>query len=167
MPRRWGPGPVYVYESILGARRWQVYASRSFFVAMLLVGMTVVWLASDSPAIVGPAAGPLTFRQMAEVGKQFFFALAGIQLSLVMLAAPAAAAGSICTDRLRGTLLHMMVTDLSDAEIVLGKLGARLGPVLGLIACAVPVTALAALLGGIEFEALLGLFAVSAALAVL
>ena len=44
----------------------------------------------------------------------------------MMLAAPAATAGAICVDRARGTLTHMLATDLSDPEIVLGKLAARL-----------------------------------------
>ena len=61
----------------------------------------------------------------------------------------------------------MATTDLSDAEIVLGKLFSRLAPILALLACALPVVSLAALLGGIEGEALVGLFAVSAAVAVL
>ncbi len=166
MPRRWGLGPVFACETLLNARRWQVYAGRSALVLVMLVGMVIVWTGQAAPARIrgGRAA---TFRQMAEVGKGFFYALAGIQVSLVLLAAPAAAAGSICMDRARGTLLHVMVTDLSDAEIVAGKLAARLAPVFGLIACGVPVAALAALLGGIEFGALGGAFVVSLALAVL
>ena len=36
----------------------------------------------------------------------------------------------------------MLVTDLSDPEIVLGKLAARLLPVLGLVACSWPVLAI-------------------------
>ncbi len=59
------------------------------------------------------------------------------------------------------------MTDLSSAEIVLGKLGSRLAPILGLLVCALPVTALAALLGGIDPQALFSLFAVSVAIAVL
>src|SRR4051812_35822735 len=106
MRMRWGLGPVFVYESLLGARRWQVYAVRSLFVTLLLAGMAMVWIADDGPGSAGPAGG-MTRQKLAEVGQGFFYALAGIQLSLVMLAAPAAAAGSICTDRLRGTLLHM------------------------------------------------------------
>src|SRR5207237_943870 len=108
-----------------------------------------------------------TFQQMAEVGEGFFYSLTGIQVSLILLAAPAAAAGTLGMDRARGTLLHMMVTDLSDAEIVLGTLAARLFPVIGLLLCGVPVSALAALLGGIEFSALAGAFVVSSSLAVL
>lgn len=163
---RRGPGPVFLYESLLNVRRWQVYAGRSLFAFVLLAGMTVVWLTLDRAQLRlgGP---PLTFQKMAILGERFFYALAGTQVSLVLLAAPAATAGAICMDRARGTLVHMLVTDLSDAEIVLGKLGARLTPVFGMIACGVPVLALAALFGGIDFEALWGSVAVSLAIAVL
>ena len=59
------------------------------------------------------------------------------------------------------------MTDLSDAEIVLGKLSSRLAPIVGVLVCGLPVTALAALLGGIDPEALVSLFVVSVAMAVL
>jgi len=163
---RWGLGPVFVYESLLNARRWQVYAARSMFVLALLIGMGIVWIGNINQATSFNTTAPLTFQAMSRIGEKFFYALAGIQLALVLLAAPAATAGSICMDRARGTLLHMMVTDLSDVEIVLGKLAARVAPVLGLVCCALPVAALAALLGGIDFGALAGLFAVSLALTV-
>ena len=73
-----------------------------------------------------------------------------IVLGLVGLAAPAATAGAICLDKARGNLTLLFATDLTDAEIVLGKLAARLVPVLGLIACAAPVLALATLFGGVD-----------------
>jgi hypothetical protein len=85
-------------------------------------------------------------------------AIAAIELSLILLAAPAATAGAVCLDKARGTLDHILATDLSDAEIVLGKLGVRLIPVLGLVACTLPVLALSTLLGGIDPLALFGLF---------
>src|SRR5579864_845459 len=165
MLSRFGLGPVFAYESLLAARRWQAYAGRSLFVFVLLMGMAIVWVGKDQVALT-PGGRPATLQAMAKVGEGFFYALTGIQVSLVLLAAPAAAAGAVCMDRARGTLLHMLVTDLSDAEIVLGKLGARLTPIFGMIACGVPVAALAALLGGIDFGALAGAFAVTLALTV-
>ena len=166
MWKRWRMGPVFAYESLLNARRWQVYAGRSLFVLAILVGMTIVWI-SRNELVSRPAARIPPHQQLAKLGEWFFYVMAGIQISLVLLAAPAAAAGSICIDRVRGTLLHVMVTDLSDTEIVLGKLGARLAPVVGLLACGVPVACLSALLGGIEFGAIAGSFVVSLCLAVL
>ncbi|MFI5458121.1 MAG: hypothetical protein ACHRXM_22020 [Isosphaerales bacterium] len=85
---------------------------------------------------------------------------------LVLIVAPAATAGAICLDRARGNLTHMLVTDLGDAEIVLGKLAARLMPVLGLVAATIPVLALAGLLGGVIMEAILTLTLVTVALAI-
>jgi ABC-type transport system involved in multi-copper enzyme maturation permease subunit len=158
-------GPVFVYDMRTLVRRWQVYAVRAAFVLFLLLAMLIAWVA----ALVeyGLGTGSPTIHQLAEIGEILFYFLAGVQVSFILLAAPAAAAGSICIDRARGTLLHMMVTDLSDAEIVLGRLGSRLMPVFSLVASGVPVVALAGLLGGIDFGALVGLFVVSIALAIL
>ena len=39
--------------------------------------------------------------------------------------AAASTAGAICLDRACGRLDQILVTDLSDSEVVLGKLGAR------------------------------------------
>jgi ABC-type transport system involved in multi-copper enzyme maturation permease subunit len=167
MGKRWGLGPVFAYETLLSARRWQVYAGRSFFVLALLIGMTIIWISQDSLVTTFRIGQLTSYRQLAKLGEWFFYTMAGIQVSLVMLAAPAAAAGSICIDRARGTLMHMLMTDLSDVEIVCGKLAARLGPIIGMIMCGVPVAALSALLGGIEFGAIAGTFVVSLSLAVL
>src|SRR5262249_36123336 len=91
----------------------------------------------------------------------------GTQLGLVLLAAPAYTAGAVCLDRARGTLAHMLVTDLSATEIILGKLGSRLLPVLGLVFATLPVLTLATLLGGIAPEALFGGFLVTLGVGVL
>src|SRR3954451_14908780 len=130
---RLGPGPVFVFEWITAARRWQGYATRALFLMGLLAAMVVIWMAE----VQGKEL--TTLRAQARVGEYYFYALIGTQLALVMLAAPAFTAGAICLDRARGSLAHVLVTSLTDAEIVLGKLGARLIPVVGLLGCAVPV----------------------------
>ena len=61
----------------------------------------------------------------------------------------------------------MLVTDLTDSEIVLGKLAARLLPVFALVVATVPVLALAGLLGGIIIEAIATLTLITFAMAVL
>ncbi len=151
--RRWGLGPVFVYEWLTGARRWQMYALRAIYLAMLLVCLAMVWVPFEGR--------DLTIGLTASISGVFFWRLGLLQLLLVMLAAPAVMAGSICVEKSRGTLLHLLVTDLSDDEIVLGKLAARLTPVLMVLASGVPVLALAGLLGGIDPGALLGSFLVT------
>ncbi len=156
---RFGTGPVFAYERIVAARRWILYAGRSFLVAALLVA--IMFVASKH----GVSSPGISSAQYAQLGQYYFYALIGVELTIVMLAAPAATAGAICLDRARGNLAHMLVTDLSDAEIVLGKLAARLLPVLGLVACSWPVMALCSLLGGIDPKALSLAFAVIVATA--
>ncbi len=107
------------------------------------------------------------WREYAALGEAYFYAIIGVELTLVMLAAPAATAGAICVDRARGTLTHMLVTELTDPEIVLGKLAARLLPILGLVACTWPVLAICSLLGGIDPTALTLAFAIILAVALL
>ncbi len=158
---RWGLGPVFLYECLANSRRWQTYAIRSAGVAILLAAIASIATSRASQFPSNP------WRSYAELGVSYFYAIVGVELTLVMLAAPAATAGAICVDRARGTLTHILATDLSDPEIVLGKLGARLLPVLGLVACTWPVLAISSLLGGIDPAALTWAFAIILAVALL
>ena len=161
MAQRLGPGPVFAFEWLTRSRRWQNYAIRGLFVLALLGDLGLVWQTAKEST-------HLTARQqLVQAGTQFFYTMTITQLALVLLAAPAATAGAICLDKARGTLAHVMVTDLTDREVVLGKLAARLVPVLNLIACALPVAALGTLMGGIDPVALTGSFLIAVGLAVL
>ena len=165
MPLHFGPGPVFIHESVAATRRWQLYALRSLFVFGLLLALAVV-LYGVVEAIGGPA-GNNSIQLLATLGELFYAAIATAQLVLVLVVAPAATAGAICVDRARGTLTHMLVTDLTDSEIVLGKLAARLLPVFALVGATVPVLALAGLLGGIIIEAIATLTLITFVLAFL
>lgn len=156
---RFGPGPVFGAEWVAGARRWQGYALRSWLVGVILAGLWVVWENRGW-------AGEATFQRQAELGRAFYGVSMMMLLGLVGLAAPAATAGAICLDKARGNLLLLFATDLSDAEIVLGKLLARLVPVLGLIACASPVMVIMTLFGGVDPTLLAGAILVCLACAV-
>jgi ABC-type transport system involved in multi-copper enzyme maturation permease subunit len=165
MPLRFGPGPVFIHESIAATRRWQLYALRSLFVCGLLLALAAVLYMEIGG--VGRPAESYSIAELAGLGEDFYYAIASVQLVLVLLVAPAATAGAICVDRARGVLTHMLVTDLTDSEIVLGKLAARLLPVFALVGATVPVLALAGLLGGIIIEAIATLTLITFALAIL
>src|SRR5215469_10646384 len=135
MPQRWGLGPVFVYEWLLASRRWQMYAVRGLVVFVLLGALVLVWEVEFRDRQRFNPQQTLSYKDYGRIGELFFDAVVGTQLSLILLAAPGATAGAVCLDKMRGTLLHLLVTDLSAGEIILGKLAARLIPVLGLIAC--------------------------------
>ena len=80
---RWGLGPVFIYECLANSRRWQTFALRSAGVAALLFAMgTIAW--SRTAATTGSSA-----RVYADLGESYFYAMIGVELALVMLAAPA------------------------------------------------------------------------------
>ncbi len=158
MGLRFAPGPVFGLECLAVPRRWQLFAGRMIFVAFLLTGLWMIW---------APSGKIFTNHQeLALIGQQFFGILVITQLIVVMLLAPASTAGSICVEKVRGTLHHVFVTDLADREIVLGKLSARLLSVFSLMACGIPVVALSGLLGGVDYGAIAGAYVVTAGVAV-
>ncbi len=161
MGARWSLGPVFDTEMKISSRRWQVYAGRALFVAALLIGMGSIWWSYlDDKWSVG-------LQNQAKIGEAYFYAMVGVQLALTMIVAPAATAGAVCVERSRGSLAHMLVTDLTAREIILGKLLARLLPIFALIACAWPVAALGTLLGGINPDDLTMAFAITLVVGIL
>ncbi len=137
-------GPVFAYENLIACRRWQIYAGRSLLVACLLAGLLVVWVNRIAWQNIQ------TYAQLAQVSSIFVNAIMAVELVLALILVPAVTAGVICHDKMRGSLILMMVTDLTDREIVLGKLASRLMTVLGIIACGFPLMAIAMSLGGVD-----------------
>jgi ABC-type transport system involved in multi-copper enzyme maturation permease subunit len=157
---RLGLGPVFECETSIASRRWQTYVARSILLAALLAALSTIAVSEDFPA-----AGAI--GRYADLGESYFYAMIGVELTLVMLAAPAATAGAICLDRSRGTLSHVLATGLSSAEIILGKLAARLAPIMALVAGTYPVMAISSLLGGMDPIALTLGLAIIVAVAIL
>lgn len=151
---RVGLGPVFAYEWLMASRRWQGYAMRSLAVILLLAAMAPVWF--DSSVETSTATGEVTISRQSRAGNAFLQRTAILLLGLAGLAAPAATAGAICQDKSRGNLALLMSTDLSDVEIVLGKLAAGLVPLVGMILCVVPVLILATHFGGVDPVGVLG-----------
>jgi hypothetical protein len=144
MSPRLGLGPVFAADCLATSRRWQVYAGRSMLIACVLVAVLVAWL-TQYRGVQG-----LSYQHLAAAGSTLVRAIMGLELTLALAIVPAVTAGAICQDKLRGGLTLMMVTDLSDTEIVLGRLASRLVTVLGVIACGLPVLAMLTSLGGVN-----------------
>jgi ABC-type transport system involved in multi-copper enzyme maturation permease subunit len=144
MPARFGLGPVFAADCLTSSRRWQVYSGRSMLAGSVLVAIALVWLNRYSGRQF------ISLQEHAAAGSTLIRAIMGLELTLALAIVPAVTAGAICQDKMRGGLTLMMVTDLSDAEIVLGRLASRLLTVLGVIACGLPVLAILTSLGGVD-----------------
>jgi hypothetical protein len=155
-------GPVFWCECRRVSRQWWFYAVRSILVAGLLLGLTAAWWAEASRPALSQTSG-----MIARVGERYFEVIVLAQVSMVLLAAPAATAGTFCTEMARGHVCLMLVAGMTPIEILIGTLGARLLPVLGIVACISPVLMLSSYLGGISAYAVLRLELITVGSAVL
>src|SRR5262249_43980400 len=86
----------------------------------------------------------------AHFAESFFAGFMVLQFAVVLLLTPTYTAGAIANERERRTLEFLLVTDLSDGEIVLGGLTSRLARLLLLVLTGLPVLSLLPLLGGVD-----------------
>ena len=95
---------------------------------------------------------------MATIGSGLFAAILWLQGIVILFLTPAFLAGAIAEDRQRKVLFYLLASPLSGAEIVLGKVAARLINLVVLVMVGLPVVSLCLFLGGIDpVERLAGL----------
>ena len=100
---------------------------------------------------------------MARFGGILYLMFAMLQLTLMLFFAPLFTAAAISYEKDRRTFTLLLMTDLSDLEIVLGKLVAGLLNILMILAASIGLVSLCAFFGGISFGQVVNLFAVTAA----
>jgi ABC-type transport system involved in multi-copper enzyme maturation permease subunit len=147
------PGPIFNMELLTSARRTRYFFIRALYATVLLIALGLVYQSNT----YWISTGSVDIRFMARISAEFFGWLAGLQLVAVVLLGPAMVAGAIATERERRTIEYLFASSLSNSEIVLGKLAARMVHVVYLVLTGVPIFALMMLMGGIAPESLLAL----------
>ncbi len=142
-----GLGPVLQYELITTARRGRFYLIRVVYGLSLLF---VLWAQFQTWELNHPGGGSI--EQVHRFAEETFIRFAETQLYALLCLLPALVAGVIADDHQRKTLHYLLGSRLSSAEIVLGKLGARLVHVGAFVALGLPVVCLLALYGGLNPE---------------
>lgn len=104
---------------------------------------------------------------MARFGTLIFQVLAIVQLTLFLAAGLLFAAGNVAQEKDRRTLILLLMTDLRNHELVLGKMLSSLLQVGVLLATSIPVFFLVQMFGGITFDQILWTIALCAATALL
>ena len=103
------------------------------------------------------------FGVIARFGVMLFQIFVLVQLTLMLFFAPLAAATAVAHEKDRRTFILLLMTDLRDTEIVLGKLAASLLQIGTFLATATPVFFLCILLGGVSPGQVLDVLGVTAA----
>lgn len=136
-------GPIFNREFLTVPRRARHYLGRVAFLGMLwIIGLTA-WLAT-----VGWSRWP-TLGETARFGPVLFQILTLVELALFLFFSALSSASAVALEKDRRTFLLLLMTDLSDWEIVLGKLLGSLLPIGLLLLGSVPVLMFLVLLGGV------------------
>ncbi len=154
-------GPIFHREVLTLPRQLGHYLARSGYVGLLFV---LIYTAAQTTFGFQDVRG---IAAMADFGGLVFQILAFVQLTLVLFFSLLFAAGNVSQEKDRETLVLLLMTDLRNHEIVLGKLFAGLLPVATLIVASIPVFAFLQLLGGVDFSQIVWLFGLSAVTALL
>ncbi|MEJ7638617.1 MAG: hypothetical protein WKF75_11740 [Singulisphaera sp.] len=133
-------GPIIAREVLTAPRPLRFYVARASYVGLLFILMWTAW-----QVLIG-------WREIREFGiiARFggvlfqFFVL--IQLTLMLFFAPLAAATAVAHEKDRRTFMLLLMTDLSDLEIVLGKMVASLLNILASLAAGAGLLSLCAAL---------------------
>lgn len=150
-------GPVFDREVAIAPRRVKLYVARTTYPLALLVLMSTAWLVLTGTQLVRDVG------DLARFGAIVFQILAPLQLALAVFFSALLAASEVAHEKDRRTLVLLLLTNLSNSELVLGKLLASLLTVVVALAAALPVFLLAALLGGVSFGQIARVLAVTLA----
>ncbi len=152
-------GPVFSREVAIAPRRIKLYVARTAYALALLVLMCTAWLVLTGTQLVRDLG------DLARFATVLFQILAPLQLALAAFFSALLAASEVAHEKDRKTLVLLLLTNLSNCELVFGKLLASLLTVLVLLAAALPVFLLTALLGGVSYGQIARVFAVTLATA--
>jgi ABC-type transport system involved in multi-copper enzyme maturation permease subunit len=150
-------GPIIAREVMTAPRPLRYYLWRASFSCFLFILLWTAWQ---------QVMGWQDVRElgvMARFGGILYVMFALIQLTLMLFFAPLFTAAAVSYEKDRRTFTLLLMTDLSDLEIVLGKLVAGLLNILMILAASIGLVSLCVLFGGISFGQVVNLYAVTAA----
>ena len=152
-------GPVFSREAAVAPRRGRHYIMRTVYAILLLLLICTAWM------ILTKTQQIQNVGDMARFGMALFQILAPLQLALILFLSAIQAASSIAVEKDRQTLTLLLMSRLSNSELVLGKLLASLLNIGVMLITSLPIFMLVVLFGGTSFEQVGWTFAVTAATA--
>ncbi len=148
-------GPVFTREAVVAPRRRKLYVFRTVYAISLLLLMCTAWMILVRTQVIR------NLGDMARFGAILFQILAPLQLVLMMFMAAVQTASSVAVEKDKQTLILLLMTRLSNSELVLGKLFASLLGIGVMLMTALPIFMLIVLFGGTSFSQVGWTFAVT------
>jgi ABC-type transport system involved in multi-copper enzyme maturation permease subunit len=148
-------GPVFYREALTAPRRPRHYLARGLYVFTLLVIVCTAW------AVLTGTQKIRDVGDMARFGAIVFQILAPLQLALLTFLSAFGVTSAVAQEKDRRTLILLLMTRMTNSELVLGKLLAATLEVLVLALAALPLFMFLTLLGGISWGQVARVYAVT------
>lgn len=139
-------GPIFNREALTVPRHSKHYMARVAYLGLLLICGVTFW-----QTLYGWGQS-VSLGDVARFGTIFFQILAYLQLIVVLFFSSLFAAGAVAQEKDRRTFVLLLMTDLKNYELVLGKLFGSLMNIGILLLVSMPLVALCVLMGGISFR---------------
>jgi ABC-type transport system involved in multi-copper enzyme maturation permease subunit len=137
-------GPHFYYDLIRLARRgWPTWL-RVLYLVILLISLTIIHETQPRDLSYHQLA------QQAERGHQYALTIIVLQDVLILLLLPVYVAPAVVEDKENRTIESIFLTHLTDREMALGKLAARLVPLASIPLAGLPLVGFLALYGNID-----------------
>ena len=150
-------GPVFTREAIVAPRRVRHFLTRGVYATALLLLIFTAWLVLTGTQRI------VNVGDMARFGAVLFQVLAPLQLALMLFLAAIQSASNVSVEKDRETLVLLLMSRLTNSELVLGKLFASLLSLGVMLLTSLPIFMLIVLFGGTSFAQVGWTFAVTAA----
>jgi ABC-type Na+ efflux pump permease subunit len=138
-------GPVFTREATITPRRSRLYILRTVYAVAIFVLMCTAWLVVAGTQMIQ------TTGDMARFGSILFQIITPLQLTLILFLSAVYSASSVAQEKDKKTFILLLLTQLTNRELVLGRLFASLLQVIVLVAVSAPVLMLIVLFGGVAF----------------
>ena len=139
-------GPIFSREFVTVPRRESHHISRLVILLLLWVISITAWQATVG---FGRTA---TLGETARFGLLLFQIITFVELTLLLFFSALSAASTVSQEKDRRTFVLLLMTDMRDYEIVVGKMLGSLLPIVMLLLVTMPVLAMLLLLGGVSAE---------------
>lgn len=149
-------GPIFQRELSTLPRRPRHFIARIVFLVMLFAIICTTWLLLAGVQPVQNAG------DLARFGVLIFQLLAPFQMVVLLFMAALAGTSAVSHEKDKQTLTLLLMTSLTDVEVVVGKIGAGLLATMNAFLSSAPIVFLLPILGGVSLDQVIACTVVTA-----
>lgn len=154
------PGPVFRHEMLSVGRRSRFVVMRTLIGLLMLIVIAISYSVVSEATRFTQDEGVISIRDISQIMAGFYLTFAFGTIIGVIAITPAIVAGAISSERERKTIEYLFTSQLTNSEIILDKVLARLLTIGQMVIVTLPILAILRFMGGVPGEMLLWHFVI-------